>query len=272
MLSTYARIKRRTWLILEVADTDDTASRAFDFFIMALILANILAVILETVESLREDYGPFFMAFEAFSVAVFLAEYLLRVWSCTSSTRFPGSLTGRTRFAVTPLAIVDLLAILPALLPLFGTMDARMLRALRLLRIFRLLKLGRYAETSSLFAKTLKSKREELTITLAVLSVLLVIASSLMYQAEHQAQPEAFPDIPSAMWWGIITLTTVGYGDISPVTPMGKLIGGFIAVLGVGLFALPAGILASGFSEAIKAAKGQARRCPSCGCPLPDDD
>jgi len=196
-------------------------------------------------------------------------EYLLRVWACVEDRRYQGALRGRLRFLFTAQALIDLLAILPFYLT-FLTLDLRFMRALRLFRIVRVAKVGRYMSAFSLFGRVLRSRKEELILSTGVMLILLLLSSCLMYYAENEAQPEQFPNIPSAMWWAVATLTTVGYGDVYPVTALGRLLGAFTAILGIGLFALPTGILGSGFVEEI-----QARRtppvCPHCGKPLYED-
>ena len=251
---TVDSIKQRTHEVLEGTRVDDRLSQGVQWFIIALIVLNVAAFILATVPWLEERYNTFFLWFERFSVAVFTVEYLLRVWACTEDERFSGRpVLGRLRFMVTPAAIIDLLAILPFYLPrATGALDGRALRALRLFRLLRLLKLGRFSQSIVVFSNVMKNKRDQILIAGIVVAVLLVLASSLMYVAEHRVQPEAFSSIPAAMWWGAVTLTTVGYGDVTPVTTAGRVLGGVIAVLGIGLFALPAGILSSGFEEALE--------------------
>ena len=160
--------------------------------------------------------------------------------------------------------LIDLLSFLPFYLPLVG-MDLRIIRAVRLFRLFRLFKMGRYSQSLTKLANVIKSKKEELVITLFSGGVLLIIASSLMYFIEREAQPVVFGSIPNAMWWGAVTLTTVGYGDVYPVTLLGKFVGAFIAVLGIGLFALPAGIIASGFASELQKQKQKKIICPHFG-------
>ncbi len=223
------------------------------------------AVILETVQSLYREYAFAFTTFEAASVGVFTVEYILRLWSCTTEERFRRPVAGRLRFAATPLAVVDLLAILPFYLPMFLPLDLRFIRAIRLFRLFRLFKLGRYSESLRLLGVVLRARKEELLMTVFTLSILLIVSSSLMYFVENEAQPQVFSSIPEAMWWGIVTLTTVGYGDVYPVTPLGKFLGAVIALLGIGMFALPAGILGSGFIEEIQRKRERRRICPYCG-------
>lgn len=243
-------------------------ARRVSVTLIALILLNVLAVMAESVESLRVEYGAWLTGFEVASVAVFSLEYLLRLWSCTSSPRFKHPIVGRVRYIFTPLAIIDLLAILPALLMWTGV-DLRVLRILRLTRLLRLAKLGRYSKALQLMGEVARQKREELVLSLMLMLLMLVVASSLMYLVENEQQPEVFSSIPASMWWGITTLTTVGYGDAYPITILGKLLGAAIAVMGIGLFALPAGIIASAFVE-LRGQQNVAKvgACPHCGNPL----
>ena len=234
-----------------------------DWFIMILIVANVVAVMFETVDTLAASYGGFFYWFEVFSVVVFTIEYVARIWSAIEDQDYQGPISGRVKFASRPLLIVDLLAIAPFYLSAAGvTTDLRFLRALRLVRFVRLLKLARYSDSMRAMGAVLQRKKPDILIALFANIILLVIASSVMYFIEHPHQPEAFPSIPETMWWGVVTLTTVGYGDVVPVTPLGQLVGAIVALLGIGLFALPASILASGF---IEEARSQARTCPHCG-------
>ena len=258
-------LKRRVFELLDPRAEDRGLERACNIFLLGLILANAIAVTLETVATIREDYGPAFDSFETFSVAVFTVEYVLRLWSCTADARYAGPVSGRLRFATSFMPMVDLVSILPSLIP-GGFFDLRSMRVLRLARMPRLLKVARYSQSLQTFGRVFSAKKAELAVTAMAGTLLLICASSLMYFAEHEAQPQQFSSIPAAMWWGVETLTTVGYGDLFPVTPLGKLMGSAIAVLGIGLFALPAGILASGFAEELQR-KG-ARNCPHCGLSL----
>ena len=257
--------KKRAYEILEKASPGDRLSQVFDVFIIVLISLNIFVVIIDTVQSISASFSQFFRYFEWFSIAIFSVEYVLRVWSCTASQIFKNPVRGRLRYMLSPLALVDLLAILPFYLPMLIPCDLRMLRAVRLFRLFRILKMGRYSKAIQLLCQVIKRKREELVIMIFLVFVLLIIASSLMYYIEHAEQPDAFSSIPEAMWWGVATLTTVGYGDVYPVTSFGKAVGAFISLLGIGLFALPAGILASGFAESIQDGKKSKITCPHCG-------
>jgi len=236
-------VRRRIHALFEPSAERGSAARVLDLALSTLIVANIAAVVLETVPGFGERHRLFFARFEAVSLAVFAVEYLLRLWSCTADPRHAAPVSGRLRFALRPLALVDLLAILPGLL-LWTSADLRVLRSLRLVR---LLKLTRHSNSLQTFGRILRSKAPELGSTLFVMLLLLVVASSLMFFLERDANP-AFDSIPSAMWWGIATFTTVGYGDITPITPAGRLLGGVVAILGIAMFAIPAGVLGAAFS------------------------
>lgn len=263
------KIRRRLYEILEAARSDDKASEAFDLFILLLIALNMVAIILETMPGVYEAAPDFFWRFEVFSVIVFTVEYFLRLWSCTASRKYSHPVGGRIRFAFTFMALIDLMAILPFYLPFLGA-DFRILRGIRLFRLFRLAKLIRYSEALKSFGEVFAAKKEELLTTFAVLCLLLIFASSSVYYAEHTAQPENFPSIPATMWWSIVTLTTVGYGDVYPVTLLGKILAGAIALMGIGLFALPTGILGAAFVERLEAKKKPKKVvCPHCGEEVP---
>jgi voltage-gated potassium channel len=264
-------IRHRIYQIIEVAHNHDSASRYFDIFMMALITTNVLVVMLETVQGLHEHYLAAFALFDTISVAIFTVEYILRIWVITVSAAYRRPVVGRIRYALTPLAIIDLVAIIPFYLPMVFPFDLRFVRSLRLMRIFRLLKMSRYSEAVRSLERVFLHKKEELLATFFVLTLLLIFASSLMYYAEHEAQPEEFASIPAALWWGVVTLATVGYGDVYPITTFGKIIGGFVVMISIGIFALPAGIFASGFAEELERKKAELRVqnketcCPHCG-------
>lgn len=260
------RVRRRVRELLEPAGEGDRASRVVDSLILGLIVVSVAAVVVGSVPAVAARFGRALAVLEAASVAVFSVEYLLRLWSAPEDPRYRGPVLGRLRWAVTPLALVDLLAVLPFFLAASG-LDLRFLRALRLMRLLRLAKAVRYVEALGLLAAVFRSKKEELALTAAAVGLLLVIAASLMYYAEGSAQPEAFSSIPETMWWAIATLTTVGYGDVYPVTGLGRFLGAWVAVLGIGLFALPTAILGSGLMEELGRRAGR-RTCPHCGGPL----
>lgn len=259
-------VRGRVREIVNHSKAEDTTSRVFDTFIVALILLNVAAMVVESVQQAHDALRTWFIAFECFSVAVFTLEYTARLWTCVEDPQYSRPILGRIRFALTPLAIVDMLAVLPFYLP-FLSVDLRVLRMFRLLRIMRLMrvaKLARYSESLQMLMRVLRAKREQLISAVSILLIMLVVAATLVFYAENKTQPKAFSSIPAAMWWAAVTLTTVGYGDIYPVTVLGKVVGATVAMLGIGMFALPTAILGAGFLEDLEQHK-KARRCPHCG-------
>lgn len=260
------KLKYRVYDVLVETQDNELIDRIVAVFLMILILTNAVFVVLETDNDLNRRFGAIFHAVEVFSVTIFTIEYLLRLWIATLDRRFANPIFGRLKYAATPMAIIDLLAILPAFLPLLFAFDLTLIRFLRIFRLFRLLKMHRHVEALNSLETVVRSKREELFVILTMIMTMLVFAASLMYVVETEAQPDKFPSIPSAMWWAVATLTTVGYGDVYPITPLGKMLGAVIAFLGVGIFALPTGILASGFAEEVrKKREGKNKNCcPHC--------
>ncbi len=242
------RIKSCVHDCLEPRGGGGRLSALVQYFLIALIGLNILVFVLQTVEPLALGYQSWFDLILYFSVGVFTLEYVLRLWIAPmlSEGLYVHPLRGRLRFLLSPMMLVDLMVILPFYLAQFVGLD---LRFLRLIRLLWLLKITRYLPAVSTLGRVLR--REKLTL-ISVISIMLImafIASSMVYLLEHERQPERFASIPHAMWWGMATLTTVGYGDIVPVSPMGRVLGVVIMLLGIGTFALPAGILASAFTE-----------------------
>jgi voltage-gated potassium channel len=238
---------------------------ALNLFITALILLNIAALVLETVESIGSAHRALFYKFEVFSVLIFTVEYIIRLWKCTDQPQYGKGLAGRVRYILSPMALIDAVAILPFYLPMLIPFDLRFVRALRLLRIFRIFKLARYSDAFRTFMNVMRAKKEELLITVFMVFVVLTVASCAMFFIENSVQPNIFSSIPAAMWWGIATLSTVGYGDMYPVTLAGKLLGSIVALMGIGLFALPAGIIGSGFIDEMHKKRANTNCCPHCG-------
>ncbi|NNF67806.1 MAG: ion transporter [Gammaproteobacteria bacterium] len=250
------KYRRRAHELLNLTIPGDRHRVIFDVLLVCLIATNVLAVMLESMASLYSHYRELFHAFELFSVIIFSGEYLCRFWVAPEKRRLQARglspLGCRLVWARSPSAIVDLLAFAPFYLiqmGLFGGLDLRFLRALRLLRMF---KLTRYSHTMTLLLVVLRDNGRTLGAVLVVMLIVMTLAACGMYLFEHEAQPVAFAHIPAAMWWAFSTLTTVGYGDVTPVTSAGKMFGASITVMGVGMVALPAGILASAFSEQIR--------------------
>lgn len=247
-------LKSRIYQILESSNSNDLFSQIDDWFVSILVILDVTAFILETSNYVSSHFKLFVDELEVFSVICFTLLYILQLWSCVVDSRYSHPVWGRFRYAKTPLVIIDLMAILPFYLILIFP-QVKVIRFTDTFRLLRLLKLIRYSEALQTIIRAIAHKKNELIMTLFAVLILLIFASSVMYFAENQEQPEAFPSIPAAMWWGVVTLTTVGYGDIYPVTPIGKLFGAGLALLGIGLFALPAGIVAAGFSEEIQRKK-----------------
>jgi voltage-gated potassium channel len=263
-------IQSKLYELLETS-TGDRPSRIIDTFLVALIIANIVAVTLHTVHSLAVKYNAYFRSFEAFSILVFSVEYIIRMWICVKNETYRRPVVGRIKYFFSPFALIDLIAVAPFYLPMLIPVDLIFMRALRLLRLFRLLKLGRYSDSIRTMGAVLKAKKEPIAISATMSAILLLVASSLMYFIENVVQPGAFSSIPATMWWAVETMTTVGYGDIYPETPAGKVLAGIIAVLGISLFILPAGIIATGYAEEIQKKKDDEDThavCPKCGHPI----
>ncbi|MCB2080351.1 MAG: ion transporter [Novosphingobium sp.] len=244
-----ARFKRRLFEILEDSPPGDRLSVVADGCLVVLIIANVAAAVIETVASVRAAYGPLFDAFEYFSVAVFTVEYLLRLWVADLHAPLAtlGPVRARLRFAMQPSAIIDFLAIAPFYLALFGI--GADLRILRMFRLVRFLKLVRYSSGLRSLLAAIAEESRALLGALVVMTGLALTAASLLYLLEHEVQPDGFGSIPQALWWAMATLTTVGYGDVVPVTAAGKLVGGMVMLLGLMMFALPVGIVATAFAR-----------------------
>ena len=240
--------------------------RLINGFLIFLILLNVIAVIMETVQPIYMEHQTFFYYFDVISIFIFTVEYALRVWTCTEEERYRHPVFGRIRYIFSLGALIDLLAILPFYIHIVATLDLRMLRILRLLRLFRVFRLTAYMKSARLIVNVFKSRVNELLLSLVLLFFLLIISSCLIYFVEHVAQPDKFVSIPDTLWWSIITLTTVGYGDMIPITSVGKILTGVILLSGVALFALPAGIITAGFLEESRKAKKHTHiKCPHCG-------
>ncbi len=237
-----------------------------NIFLTIVITLNAIAIIINTVPSIQAKFHRLLFDFEVFSVVVFSLEYLLRLWSCVENNAFSRPFTGRLKFAFSFWGLVDFLSILPFYV-FFFLPDLSFIRILRLLRMLRLFRVSKYFHALKVIQNVVNEKREELILSFVFIFFVLIISSSTVYYLEHEFQPNKFTSIPKAMWWGVNAMTTVGYGDMYPITPMGRFIGGLLAIAGVALFALPTGILASGFAEHIRKNQNTQTKitCPHCG-------
>lgn len=232
--------------VLQNDEHDTLVSRSVDYFLIFLIMANVTAVIAESVDQWYYPYQEYFTLFENFSIVVFSLEYLLRLWGVAEAKPDNTTWQQRWEWLKSPSALIDLIAIAPAFLNFFVTID---LRFLRILRLFRILKLTRYFASMRILLVVISKEKGSFQAVIFILIIMIVTASSGIYLVENHAQPEEFESIPKAMWWAVVTLTTVGYGDVTPITNAGKILGAIITILGVGLAALPAGILATGLAN-----------------------
>lgn len=246
-MEALARVRRRTHEVLEVAKRGDDLSQTIDLLLMGLVMANVVAVVLESVAPIEARYRELFVAFEQVSVAAFSAELACRIWASAEAV-LPSEKPwrARLRYLASPMALTDIVAIAPWYLAAFTSVD---LRFLRMLRLLRLLKLTRYSAALSRMGDVVRLQRHALAASLLILSLIVIFTASAIYVVESEIQPEAFGSIPAAMWWAVVTLTTVGYGDVTPITPLGKLMAAAISIVGIGMVALPTSLLASGFSH-----------------------
>jgi voltage-gated potassium channel len=215
----------------------------------ALILASVAIAALESEVTIYEGNEALFLTLELVIGGIFLVEYLARLWVAPESWPDVSATRARLRFIVSPAGLLDLVALMPLFLTVLGP-EAFVLRFARMLRILRFARLGEFSGAFALLSEALASRKHELFVGICVASALLMLSATLLYVVESDAQPEAFGSIPRSMWWAIATLTTVGYGDVAPITWLGRVCAGFIAVLGIGLIAIPTGILAAAFSDA----------------------
>ncbi len=258
-------MKTATFKLVVKGSHGSRINSIYDSAIMILICVNIFAMILETIPEIKAEYNKLLLYIEIISVIIFSLEYLMRIYVSEITHPSSSRLKSAFKFIFSFYGIIDLLAILPFYLPFLIKIDLRFLRMLRFTRFIRIFKINRYNKSINLIWSVLKEKKSELSITGFVTFLLLIIASFIMYFVENPAQPDAFPNILASMWWAVATLTTVGYGDIYPITGTGKFISSIIAILGIGLVALPTGIVSAGFIEKIGNKNNETKKCPHCG-------
>ena len=244
--------------------------KIINVFIIVLIILNVIAVIIETVGPIHLKYKDFFYYFDLVSAIIFTVEYILRVWSSNHEEKYKHSVWGRLKYMVSLGALIDLLAILPFFLHVFFGfgIDLREIRILRLFRVFRLFRLTAYMKSAQMIINVFKSRKNELLLSLVLVLFLIIFSSCAIYFAEHlhPENKDKFTSIPATLWWSVVTLTTTGYGDMYPMTAIGKFMAGVIMLTGVAFFALPAGIITSGFlEESRKIKKHKYIKCPHCG-------
>jgi voltage-gated potassium channel len=251
-----AQVRQHLATMFEDEEPRSAATRVFDSVLALLIIVNVSCVILESVESIRRHLASSFDLVENASTAFFAAEYALRVWACVDlrEPSYRDPLWGRLRYMRSFFAVIDLISVLPAVLGYFGAAD---LRVIRLLRLLRMLKLVRHSTTFGLLFAVLREEAHSVAALLFVLLLTVTISGSLMYMLENDVQPEVFTSIPVAMWWAIETLTTVGYGDIVPMTVAGRIVGGGVSIIGIGTLALFSGLITVGFLDQLRTYREQ---------------
>ena len=233
--------------ILDKGRADDTVSKICDYFLSILIILNLVSICLESIGSIDSAFGHLFYIFEIFSLVIFTTEYFLRIWVAASNSEAANSiLERRLKYIFSLTGLIDLIAILPGILQFVGVgLD---LRWLRIMRLIRLLKISHYTSAFDDLFEVLIEERKPLAATLYLLLVAIFFSSSCLYLIEGDVQ-SSFVSIPESMWWSVVTLTTVGYGDVSPITPLGKFIGALTSIIGVLTVAMMTGIVSSAFTS-----------------------
>jgi len=260
--------KEFIYRVIQPHEKNDLPSTVFDWSIIFLVVVDIFTTILYTMPMPEQVLRGFDIA-EWVTVIVFTVEYLLRLWLVDILYKDKKTLMARLKYLFTFIMFVDLLAIAPFYLQFFIPFNIHVVRVFRLLLILRLLKIKRYSKTLLHIGNVIKRKVVHLSISILILLTLMLVASVLMYAAEHEAQPDVFVNAFSGLWWAVITMTTVGYGDIFPITAIGRMIGAAFSIFSIGIIAIPTGIISVGFLEntyAKKAERAQDKRfCSYCG-------
>ena len=257
--------KQRLYEIIEKDSSDSIANKIFNYSLVGLILLNVLVLICETIPEVNNHYFHYFHYFDFISVIIFTIEYIARIYISALTHPASSKIKSAYKYIFSGYGIIDLISVLPFFIPFIIHTDLRFVKILRLTRFLRLLKIGRHNNSLNLIWRVVAEKKSELFITGFITVLILFVASFMIYFAESEAQPDKFPNILHGFWWAIATLTTVGYGDVYPITPIGKVISGVIAVLGIGLVALPTGLVSAGFMEKLSTKDKKCDKCPHCG-------
>ena len=258
------RIRRKIFTILQPDDGDSVLSRIFDWLVTALILTSVVIVFVATFD-LPPGTMRILGGVEAVASVVFTIEYALRIVTADFLYQDKGPVRSRIKYILSPMAVVDFVSILPFWLPMFLPETLLGLRALRLVRLLRILKLHRYYDAMRSLGEVVVLKKRELLGSIYFVAISMLLASLLMYSAEHDAQPDVFCNAFSGLWWAVATLTTVGYGDIYPVTVVGRFLGALIAFSGIAAVAIPTGIITTGLGECISRKNAAKDACAANG-------
>ena len=238
------KFKKKVFTVIQIGDKSDILSRSFDVFITIVILANIVVLFLRTFPEL-DRFRSLFQAIEYITVSIFIIEYALRLWTAEFLFAYRGKVKAAFSFALTPDGIIELLTILP----FFFLSGFVVFRMLRVVRIFQLFRINSNFDSFNAITSVLYKKRNQILSSLFIILILMMASSLFMYSFEHEAQPENFRNAFSGIWWAVSTMLTIGYGDIYPITVMGKICAIVISILGVGVVAIPTGIISAGFVE-----------------------
>lgn len=244
--------------ILHKPAPTNRVGRYVNYFLTFIILSNCVAVALETVPSIYRANESIFYWLEAVSTGVFVVEYVARLWVCVEQSKFSNPVSGRFRYALHPLPLLDLLVIATYLAPV----DLRFLRIFRLTRLLRVLNLEEFDRSLQAISHSIGRRKHLLVVSVVAMLTVAYCFAALIYMVEHEVQPERFSSIPETIWWAIVTLTTIGYGDITPITTLGKVLSGGIVLMGIGVFALPSAIVTASILEA---GADKQTHCPHCG-------
>lgn len=255
-------LRAQIFNILHKPSPANPVARHVNYALAFLILANAALVALETVPAIVRPMRTVFVWFEAFSTSMFVVEYVARLWVCVEQGRFAQPVTGRLRYALQALPMLDLIVIVTYVMPV----DLRFLRVARMFRLLKVLRLEHFEESLERIGRGLQRRRALMVVAVTTMLVSIYASSSLLYQVEHRAQPQVFTSIPATFWWAMETLTTIGYGDMIPITPLGKLFAGLTAIFGIGVFALPTAIVTAAIVEA-GASDAEPVICHHCGKP-----
>lgn len=250
------KLERSLYYIVDEKDESNKLSKSFNYFLMILITLSVGEMALETDDSIFVPYRKYFNIFDIFTVMIFSVEYFIRILTAhldpenAGKTRWQSIRSYMFSFA----GIVDLVSILPFYLT-FTKIDLRVLRMIRLMRFLRVFKITRYNNSMKLVVDVIRDKSSEIGVIMGLIIIIMIISSFIMFYAEHDAQPEQFPNVLGCLWWAVVTMTTIGYGDVYPITLVGKIVGSTMALLGIGLVAMPTGIISAGFLEKVNERK-----------------
>lgn len=241
--------RKRLFEIIEIGLPGDVASQMYDAFNILSIVINLVVSVMYTFDDLHAKFGPWLVTVEAITVAFFALDYCLRLWTAKFLRPSLSEPKAVLRYIFSFSGLVDLLSFLPYYLPVFFPSGAVAFRMFRVARVFRLFRVNAYYDSLGVITEVISSKRQQLFSSVFILLVLMLASSLCMYSLEHEAQPQVFTNAFSGIWWSVSTLLTIGYGDIYPVTTMGKVFSIFITFLGVGMVAIPTGIISAGFVD-----------------------